>query len=221
MDQEYPATVDKPEGVQTPTETVQSLCRREGNLAVRRTTFKLEDPFAIKHPVLLPRDHPLIVLVVKRAHAHGCIQHTRAKKTLTEIRRSFWIPRGRSLTNNLIHHCTLCRRFEGAPFKSLPPPPLPVFRVKEDPAFSYTGVDFTEPLTIRVDNATNSQKVRICLFYMLGHTGSTLRHRDRHVYSLFLEMLEEICIQKRPTLQVLIRQRENIQSSLKVYQSCI
>lgn len=125
----------------------------------------VEAPFATKHPVLLPRDHPLTELVVKRAH--GRVQHNGVKETLTETRRSYWIPRGRSLTRYLIHHCTLCRRFEEAPFKSPPPPPLPVFRVKEDPAFSYTGVDFAGPLTVRVDKPTNLQKVWICLFTCL------------------------------------------------------
>ena len=39
--------------------------------------------------------------------------------------------------------------------------------MKEDPAFSYTGVDFAGPLTIRVDHVTGSWKVWICLFTSL------------------------------------------------------
>ncbi len=96
-----------------------------------------EIPYA---PILLPRTHPLTKLIVRRAHERVC--HNGVKETLTETRRSFWIPKGRSLTKCIIHRCVLCRRFEGAPFKTPPPPPLPTFRVKEDPAFSYTGVDF-------------------------------------------------------------------------------
>ena len=86
---------------------------------------------------------------------------------MTETRRKFWVPKGRSLVKYLIHHCTLCKTFEGAPFKSPPPPPLPVFRVKENPAFLYTGVDFAGPLTIHTKHTTNSQKVWICLFTCL------------------------------------------------------
>ena len=125
----------------------------------------MEAPFASKHPVLLPQNHPLTTLVVREAH--GRVHHNGVKETLTETRRKFWISKGRSLVRYLIHHCTLCRRFEGAPFKSPPPPPLPIFRVKEDPAFSYTGVDFAGPLTIRVDHVTGSWKVWICLFTCL------------------------------------------------------
>ena len=122
----------------------------------------MEAPFAVKHPVLLPRNHPLSTLIVRGAHER--VHHNGVKETLTEVRRRFWIPKGRSLVRYLIHHCVLCKRFEGGPFKSPPPPPLPVFRVKEDPAFSYTGVDFAGPLTIRTDGETKSRKVWICLF---------------------------------------------------------
>ena len=86
--------------------------------------------------------------------------HDGIKETLTEIRRKFWIPRVRSLTRQLIYQCVLCRKLKGSSFKPLPPPPLPV---KEDPAFTYTGVDFAGPLHIRVYK-TSTQKVWVCLF---------------------------------------------------------
>ena len=58
--------------------------------------------------------------------AHACVCHDGVKETLTEIRQIFWI-----------HQCVACRKFEGLPFKDPPPPPLPSFRVKKDPAFTY------------------------------------------------------------------------------------
>ena len=125
----------------------------------------VEAPFAVKYAVLLSRNHPLTTLVVREAHER--VHHDGVKETLTETRQKFWISKGRSLVRYLIHHCVLCRRFEGAPFKGPPPPPLSVFRVKEDPAFSYSGVDFAGPLTIRADKATYSKKVWICLFTCL------------------------------------------------------
>ena len=48
-----------------------------------------------------------------------------------------------------------------------PPPPLPTFRVKEDPPFSYTGVDFAGPLHVHPYSLTESNKVWICLFTCL------------------------------------------------------
>ena len=44
-------------------------------------------PYSTKHPVLLPRDHPLIALIVKDAHER--VQHNGVKETLTELRTKY------------------------------------------------------------------------------------------------------------------------------------
>ena len=119
-------------------------------------------PYSIKHPILLSRAHPLTTLIVREAHER--VFHNGVKETLTESRRRFWIPKGRSLTRHIVHCCVLCRRFEGMPFQGPPPPPLPNFRVREDPAFTYTGVDFAGPLSVRVSGTSTASKVWICLF---------------------------------------------------------
>ena len=45
-----------------------------------------------------------------------------------------------------------------------PPPPLPTLRMKEEPAFTYMGVDFTGPLSIRVTDLQVGSKVWVCIF---------------------------------------------------------
>ena len=120
-----------------------------------------EVPYAVKNPILLPRGHPLTILVVREAHDR--VFHDGIKETLIKIRQKFWIPRVASLTRQLIHQCVLCRKLEGSSFKPLRPPPLPMFRVKEDPAFTYIDVDFARPLYVR-GYKDAPQKVWICLF---------------------------------------------------------
>lgn len=73
----------------------------------------------------------ITALIVQDAHER--VGHNRVKETLTEIRRKCWIVKGRSLVWSIIFRCVLCRRFEGVPFCGPPPPPLPMFRVKEEP----------------------------------------------------------------------------------------
>ena len=123
-----------------------------------------EVPYTVKYPVLLPRSDPLSTLIVQEAHER--VFHNGVRDTLTEVRRRFWIPKARSLVKQVIHYCVLCRKFEGAPYKAPPPPPLPTFRVKEDPGFTYTGVDFAGPLSVRCGE-TPAAKVWICLFTCL------------------------------------------------------
>ena len=66
-----------------------------------------------------------------------------------------------------MHRCTTCRRYDGAPFRGPPPPPLPKFRVKDDPAFTHTGVDFAGPIFVRSEVSSNSVKIWICVFTCL------------------------------------------------------
>ena len=102
--------------------------------------------------------------MVRDAHIRVC--HNGVKETLTELRSRYWVVKGRSITRSLVHRCTTCRRYEGAPFRGPPPPPLPKFRIKDDPAFTYTGVDFAGPLLVRGVSGS-SVKVWICGFTCL------------------------------------------------------
>ncbi len=80
------------------------------------------------HPILLDKGHHLTVLFIRQAHEK--VMHSGVKATLTELRSRFWVVKGR---------CSVCRRYEGQPYRAPPPPPLPSFRVEEAPPFAITG----------------------------------------------------------------------------------
>ena len=119
-------------------------------------------PYSTKHPVLLPRKHPITSLIVWDSHKR--VQHNGVKETLTEIRTKYWIIRARSLVRSIINRCVVCRRFEGAAYRGPPPPPLPTFRVQEESPFTYTGVDFAGPLYVRTTGSSAANKAWISLF---------------------------------------------------------
>ena len=96
--------------------------------------------YATKHPIFLSKHHRLVALIVRSAHEK--VSHNGVKDTLTQIRAKYWIVQGRSLVKSIIHRCVVYRRYEGRPYASPAPPPLPAFRVSEAVAFSSTGVDF-------------------------------------------------------------------------------
>ena len=125
--------------------------------------------YSAKHPILLPRSHPFTALIVHDAHRR--VFHNGVKETLTEVRSKYRIVKGRSPTRTIIHRCTTCKRVEGTPFNGPPPPPLPDFRVREDPPFTYTGVDFAGPLSVRDGPSTSISKVWICVFTCLVTRG--------------------------------------------------
>ena len=119
-------------------------------------------PFHTKHPILLPRDHHLATLVVRRAHNR--VLHNGVKDTLAEVRARYWILKGRAFVKKVIHQCVTCRKFEVRPCLGPSPPPLPEFRLREDAPFTNTGVDFAGPLYVKGPQGAASNKVWICLY---------------------------------------------------------
>ena len=118
-------------------------------------------PYAQTHPILLHKEHPLTVLIVK--HAHEKTLHGGIKDTLTEVRSKYWLVKGRQFVRKIIHHCVICRKVEGPHFRAVSPPPLPTFRVNEALIFVYCGVDFAGPLYIKQHHESESTKVWITL----------------------------------------------------------
>ena len=148
-----------------------------------------ETPYETKYLIILPKSHPITNLIVKQAHER--VLHDGVRETLTEIRSKYWIPRERGVTQKIVHQCVTCRRYEGLPFKAPPPPPLPECRVKESPAFSFTGVDFAGPLIVSTTHhSPEPMKVWIDQSYPSGCC-------SRQDYPFFYPLFEEICRTKR------------------------
>ena len=117
-------------------------------------------PFNAKHPILLPADHHLTVLIIRDCHKR--VLHNGVRETLAELRTQFWIVRGRLVVRKVLSRCTTCKRVEGQHYAVPPPASLPKFRVEESPAFTNTGVDFAGPLFVKVKD--DMKKVYIALY---------------------------------------------------------
>ncbi|KAK6175232.1 hypothetical protein SNE40_013739 [Patella caerulea] len=115
-----------------------------------------------KFPTLLDPSHYFTNLVVISCHRK--VLHNGVKETLTELRSSYWIIRGRQYIRKLIHQCVTCRKYEGKPYQSPSTPPLPDFRVQESAPFAYVGVDFAGPLFVKINGTAEQHKVWLCLF---------------------------------------------------------
>ena len=104
-------------------------------------------PYSTKFPVLLPTKHHFTDLVI--LHSHDIVKHNGIRETLTEVRSSYWIVKGRQAVKRLLARCNVCKMLLGKPYEKQSTPPLPDFRVAEDPAFSRIGVDFAGPLYVK------------------------------------------------------------------------
>ena len=140
--------------------------------------------------MLSPQYRPFTTLIVR--DAHKCVAHDGGKETLMKIRTRFWVVKGWSMVKVLIHHCVLCRMFEGALFQGLPPPsPLPDFRLRQSPPFTYTGVDYAGPLRIRSLGLNSSRKVWISIFTFLVTMQYTWSQSQTRQLKMFIRCLRQ------------------------------
>ena len=100
-------------------------------------------PASAKCPILLDKSRHITSLFVRNSHKR--VMHDGVKSTLAELRSKAWIVQGGQLVRKLLYECVVCRR----PYKAPPPPPLPELRVKEEPPFTYVGVDLVGPLYVK------------------------------------------------------------------------
>ena len=70
-----------------------------------------ELPPTADHPILLPTEHEFTVLVIHDLHRQ--MQHVGTSHTLSQLRRKYWIPRGRQAVKKAIAQCRTCRRHQG------------------------------------------------------------------------------------------------------------
>lgn len=102
----------------------------------------------ILHPIVLDPVHPVTKLLIQQYDAQ--LHHPGTERVFAEIRRRFWILRGRQAVRSIQHHCTECQRWRGKPnipkMADLPPSSLRLFQ----PAFYSTGMDCFGPFTIKI-----------------------------------------------------------------------
>ena len=96
-------------------------------------------PYDTRYSVLMDSKHPVSELIVRDYHEK--VKHSGVRETLTQLLIRFWIIIGRSFVCKVIQCYMICYKLAGITHKLPPSLPLPEFRAKEAPPFSYTGLD--------------------------------------------------------------------------------
>lgn len=158
----------------------QDLIRVGGRL---RRCHGLSD--AVLHPIVLSQDHPVVKLLIK--HYDDQLHHPGAGRVYAELRRKFWILRGREAIKRHQHHCLDCNKWRGKPkiprMSDLPTSSLRLCR----PPFYSTGVDCFGPLLVKVGRRTEKRwgVVYKCLTTRAVHL-DLLDHMDGDSFLLSL-----------------------------------
>ena len=111
-----------------------------------------------KHPVILPRNHHVVNLIIN--YYHRASGHSGIEYTLSLIRQRFWIISARSSVRNIVNTCFNCRRRQ-APTMQQKMASLPVDRITPSkPPFTYVGVDCFGPFVVRRGRSTAKRSER-------------------------------------------------------------
>ena len=151
------------------TPSLQSLQRlnpflKDGVLRVGGRIQRSALPYHVKHPVILPSNHPVTELLIK--HYHEQEGHSGTIHTLANIRQFYWILRGQSSVRAVLRQCMKCRLQRAKPAEQIMGP-LPACRLTPGHApFHYTGVDYMGPIYVKSGRST--PKRYICVFTCLS-----------------------------------------------------
>ncbi len=135
------------------TESFSTHCTEVGGIQIFKDTSGLfrvktrlsnrKDSRDFIYPVLLPKEHPLVDLLIAemhRYHGHGGVQFLTCK-----LREKYWIIHSRRVVRKVLRRCTQCRR-HSAKNLEVDPAALPAGRVESSAPFLTTGVDLAGPL---------------------------------------------------------------------------
>ncbi|GFY33214.1 integrase catalytic domain-containing protein [Trichonephila clavipes] len=114
--------------------------------------------FGEKHPVILPRRCKFTELLVIREHER--IGHCGVSATLTQLRKKYWIPKGRQLVKTMIRICLVCKKYSAKPADQLSGQ-LPRDRITQSPHFQIVGIDFTGAILVKDNQGTRKSYVSL------------------------------------------------------------
>ena len=154
----YPNEVQKcPDGeyagplVASVSSVARSLRLFKDGSGLLRYASRVQDRFSTydcSNPILLPKQSRLTCLYV--AYLHKLLSHAGVGELLVHVRKSFWVPQGRSMVRAVVNRCVPCRKVTVPPYPVVAPPPLPDFRVNPSHPFEFTGVDTAGPIYYKV-----------------------------------------------------------------------
>ncbi|XP_055589862.1 uncharacterized protein LOC129742041 [Uranotaenia lowii] len=119
----------------------------EGIIRVGGRMRHSQQPFHIKHPILLPSSHPYTRLVARYFHLK--LFHGGGRVSLAAMRDEYWPIDGRRLLRGIVWNCFRCRRAAPVPGKQKTGQ-LPIERITASRPFTFTGVDYAGPVYLKL-----------------------------------------------------------------------
>jgi len=130
-----------------PTTDEQGLLRAHGRLENIRPL-----PIEMRKPIILPKDHQMVSLLLKRLHEIRV--QCGYKSLVCESRKRFWIVEVRKMAQQVTSNCVTCKTLRRKPREQLIGQ-IPKLRVAAGfPTFSNTAIDMFGPFQVKIGQKT-------------------------------------------------------------------
>ena len=107
-----------------------------------RIDKNVELKYNVVNPILMPKQHHLIKLLIYYAHCK-CM-HMGLQSTLSFLRmHGLWIVKARQAVLSVLKDCIVCKCYNASTVRYPSPASLPKARVNLSVPFAHTGVDYT------------------------------------------------------------------------------
>ncbi|XP_054762932.2 uncharacterized protein LOC129269456 [Lytechinus pictus] len=151
-----------------------------------------------KHPVILPRHSHLSVLLIR--HHHEKVNHMGRGMTHNQLRQSgYWVIGGSSAVSNVISRCVTCRKLRGS-LQQQKMAELPKDRLDPVPPFTYCGVDYFGPFTIR-ERRSDLKRYGV-IFTCMSSRAVHLESANSLSSSCFINCLRRFLSRRGPVRQI-------------------
>ena len=102
-----------------------SLRLKENEIGLYRCNARISQNSSILYEtIILNRKKLLTKLIVGDCHYR--IKHNGERHTLSEMRKEYCTPRGKSYIKQILNHCIICRRLNSRPYNYRKSPNLPL-----------------------------------------------------------------------------------------------
>ena len=103
--------------------------------------------YDMKHPVLLPNEHRISLLITRQVHQFG---HSGVATTTAKVRRKYWVLKGNKISKSVKYRCKFCREMSHLAEEQMMAN-LPSIRLApQTPPFYYTSCDYFGPYNVRI-----------------------------------------------------------------------
>ena len=120
---------------------------QDGLLRVGGRISRAHLPFEAKHPVLLPKDHPVSKLIIRKTHS--MVGHLGRNTVLAKLQENYWILGANTTIKRLLFKCVTCRKYLARKLQQKMAD-LPVERLQaHEPPFTNVGIDYFGPFEVK------------------------------------------------------------------------